>query len=113
MNDLQKVSADLSNRAMKFILSLQTLRHIDLDSFEAILDCIKSASEILKRQENVPKAFLKDLRIVSKTLRAEAPHFGDEASTLLKMAERLEYLFDLILLGESQADRKPGVPRFS
>jgi hypothetical protein len=25
----------------------------------------------------------------------------------------LEYLFDLILLGESQADRKPGVPRFS
>ncbi|HWG87181.1 MAG TPA: hypothetical protein VN679_05315 [Candidatus Acidoferrales bacterium] len=112
MKDLLQVSADMSQRVTGFLIPLQTTRRIDLDSLEAILDSAKSASELLKECEQVPKALMKDLRILSKALRAEAPHFGDNASILQKAADRLDYLFDLILWSESPMDMKPGVPRF-
>lgn len=94
-----------------FLLQIQTARTLDVQGFERLdVDCKKLAYE-LKSQPFVPKAVLWEIRAAAKIMRAESKYIEKERDVINGMADRLEWTFDLILLGESHDDRTPGVPR--
>ncbi|MFC5743194.1 hypothetical protein [Dyella tabacisoli] len=111
MTEVNTMREDLKERLFRFLLPIQTERYVDHRAFEDVISRADDAARLLKSYELVPKALLNDLHATSKVLRAEALHIKSETGAMLKMAERLEYVFDLILLGESLEDRIPGVPR--
>jgi len=94
-----------------FLLQIQTARTLDVEGFERLdVDCKKLAYE-LKSQPFVPKAILWEIRAAINIMRAESKYMERERDVITGMADRLEWTFDLILLGESHDDRTPGVPR--
>lgn len=113
MSDVRRVQEGLKEQLFKFLLPIQTERYVDRRVFEVVIELANDAARLLKSSELVPKALLNDLHSASKVLRAEAPHIKLETDAMIQMAQTLEFLFDLILLGESKDDRVPGVPRIT
>ena len=65
----------------------------------------------LKDVDLVSKTMLKDIYSLINAAEAEAPHCRGSENRLTEMAQRLRFLFGLILIGETPDERKPGVPR--
>lgn len=111
MNDIDDVFCELTDRVSCLLIPLQTGKGIDQAAFESLEQCARNLARKLKGSELLPRSVLKELKVTIGVLRAEAQHAGNEAPSLLRMSDRLEMLFDLILRGESPDDRAPGVPR--
>jgi len=94
-----------------FLLNVQTVRVVDAAAFEKVDREAAELARTLKGQSLVPKSLLNELRSAIKVLRAEAPYMGGGRNDLVRMADKLEMTFDLILIGETPEDRVPGVPR--
>ena len=111
MTEMREMHEDLRERLSRFLLPIQTERHVDHRAFEEVIARANDAARLLKSHELVSKVLLNDLHMASKVLRAEAAHIKSETEAMLKKAGRLEFVFDLILLGESPEDRVSGVAR--
>ena len=115
MNDINHINLKHGNAVreavFKFLVPLQTTRVIDRAAFEELFQAVKSLATELKRHDLLPKALLNEVHTTSKVLRNEAPYFRGETTELEGMANKLELVFNLILLGEGMEDRVPGVPR--
>jgi hypothetical protein len=110
-SNLDLVQEQLKEKIGKFLLSIQIDRTVDFPAFQEVDAQAKLLARLLKSQEYVSKSVLNELHMTTKVLRAEASHIKGEEKSLIKMAEQLGMTFDLILLGECQEDRIPGVPR--
>lgn len=93
------------------LVPLQTARVLKREAFEELAAAIKILARQLKGHEVVPKSLLNEIYRAMQVLRNEAPYFKGEAAILENMANQLEMTFGLILIGESDEDRIPGVPR--
>lgn len=111
MNDLELARKKFETCIGDFLLSIQTNRIVDHEAFREVDAQAKNLARLLRDKETVSKSLLNGLYTASKILRAEAPYLGGETSSVIKMADQLELIFDLILRGECPADRVPGVPR--
>jgi hypothetical protein len=111
ITEMREIQEDLKQRLFRFLLPIRTEHHVDRRAFEEVIARANDAARLLKSHELVSKALLNDLHMASKVLRAEAAHIKPETEAMLKMAGRLEFVFDLILLGESPEDRVSGVAR--
>ncbi|RVP47330.1 hypothetical protein [Sinorhizobium medicae] len=94
----------------KFLQKVQTTRTLDVAQFGRAETALASIADGLQHNDLVPKGFLNELRTAVRILRAENEHFGDRRQ-LGQLADRLDYIFDLILMGEIPGDRVPGKPR--
>jgi hypothetical protein len=101
---LQRFDTDIGH----FLLAIQTVRVVDVAAFQNIDGEAAELARLLKGQSLVPKSLLRVFRAAIKILRAEAPYVQGR---LVEMADRLETIFDLILIGECLEDRVAGVPR--
>lgn len=111
MSDLDSARESFKEKASAFLLSIQTMKVVDSQAFQEVDAKAKLLSRLLKDRELISKSLLNELHMAAKILRAEAPYVKGQSATLIKMAEQLELTFDLILRGECQSDRVPGVPR--
>lgn len=101
----------LSEAVTAFLVPLQTTRTLNQDAFSLLLAESKQLAKLLKEHKLIPKIFLNEIYGSIQTIRNEAPHFKNERATLEGMADQLEYVFALIMIGESDEDRNPGVCR--
>jgi hypothetical protein len=111
MNDLNLIQERLKECVGKFLLSLQTTRVVDRETFAEIDRQCRLLARALKGHELLPRAALNELHVATKIIRAEAPYIKNETSALVEMANQLEYTLSLILLSECHDDYVPGVPR--
>jgi hypothetical protein len=111
MSDFDILEARFRVHLGQFLLSIQTVRIVDVEAFQEIDRESEELALALKGHPLVPKSLLNELRTATKVLRAEAPYVEGKKNLLIKMADRLEMTFDLILIDECYGDRVPGVPR--
>jgi len=115
MNSIEDITTIHGNAireaVTKFLVPLQTTRIIKRDAFEELANAVKAFAKALKGHDLVPKSLLNEIYTSMQVLRNEAPHFRGETATLEDMANQLEMVLGLILIGESPDDRVPGVPR--
>lgn len=110
MSSIESVAAELRSSGAELVMALQSTKEIKQQAFERLDRASRELSLLLKGSEQLPRQIVNDLYITAKILENEAPYSQD--STLVQqMAYALYMTFDLILLGESHEDRKPGVPR--
>ena len=102
--------AAFSQEIGEFIYKIQTARKLDANQFRRAEIALTSIAEALRHTTLLPKSLLNELRTAIRILRAENDHFEDRHQ-LGQLADKLEHLFDLILMGETPADRVPGKPR--
>lgn len=95
----------------RFLLQIQTARVLDASSFARLEADGREIAWQLRGQPLIPKSVLHEMRTAMKILRAEAPYMPSDQRAMNDMADRLEMIFDLILVGEDHSDRTPGVPR--
>lgn len=94
----------------EFLLDMQTIRKFDADKFSIIKENANRIAVLIKDDKLVSKALLNEFRTAVRILRAESDT-SSQRDKLSESADQLEMIFDLILMGESVDDRKPGVPR--
>ena len=111
MSDFEVSQEQFRTDLGQFLLTIQTVRMIDVRAFQRVDHEAAELARALKGQSLVPRSLLNELRMAIKILRAEAPHIEGGRNELLTMADKLEMTFDLILKGETLEDRVPGVPR--
>jgi hypothetical protein len=111
MSDFDILQARFKVHLSRFLLSIQTVRIVDLEAFQEIDREAEELALALKGRPLVPKSLLNELRTATKVLRAEAPYIEGGKNPLVKMADMLEMTFDLILIDKCNGDRAPGVPR--
>jgi hypothetical protein len=83
----------------------------DEKAFDFIHAEVESLCYRLKDVDLVSKTILKKIYSLINAAESEAPHCKGSEKRLVEMAQRLRFLFGLILIGETPDERKPGVPR--
>lgn len=111
IKDLKFHQERLNDLAGKLLLPIQIERNIDILMLAEFISIAKELARILKGCELIPKSTLNVLNMTKKALHAEIPYLRSNADSAIKMTNEIEYIFDLIILGECCEDRVPGVPR--
>ena len=112
IDDITTIHGNAIREAVtKFLVPLQTTRIIRRDAFEELSNAVRALARALKGHDLVPKSLLNEIYTTMQVLRNEAPHFRGETAALEDMANQLEVILGLVLVGESPDDRVPGVPR--
>jgi hypothetical protein len=106
-----EIGNELREVITRLIVPLQTRGPIDLVAFERLHSLTVELMRLYKGQDAVSKSLLREIKVAAKIIRAEAPYRAKEENVLEEMARKLEWNFDLLLLGEVPEDRRPGVPR--
>jgi hypothetical protein len=110
-SDFDKLENRFKEELGDFLFQLPPVGVVDVAAIPRICEAAEEISRALKGEPLVSKSLLWDFRATTKILRAEAPYMREHTERLIEMADRLEGIFDLILLGESPEDRVPGMPR--
>lgn len=95
------------------LVPLQTAGVVDRARFSALLSAVAAVAAQLKGTDLISKSLLREIVTTAKVLRAEALHLPDEGAALVRVADELDVLCDLILADETPDDRRPGVPRIT
>lgn len=111
MNEIETIADNLRQEISNFLVPIQTSKVIKKNHFQSILSAVELLASQLKGIDLVSKSLLNEIFVTVKILRAEASHFGSDEATLIDMAGKLEYVFELILKDETSDQRQPGVPR--
>lgn len=114
MIERHRLSDEFLEKQLYLLRSITQDRKIgerDEKAFDFIHAEVESLCYRLKDVDLVSKTMLKDIYSLIETARAEAPFCRGAERRLVEMAERLQLLFGLILIGETPDERKPGVPR--
>jgi hypothetical protein len=110
MTELDRVSAELRKAIFDVRLPLQTTKELNFSAFDRLERYAAELATLLRGSQQVPREIVNELYTTAKALSNEAPYAKDQA-LVAQWASNLYMTFDLILLGESHEDRKPGVPR--
>jgi hypothetical protein len=106
-NQVQRFEEKLAELLIK-VQTKQRFESASIDELNAEMNDIAASA---KAQQLLPRKLLWAFRTGTKVLDAEIPYIKTNANELTQLASRLEYIMDLILLGESPSDRISGVPR--
>lgn len=107
---MEQLDSQIRAAASKLLIPLQTTRAVEPEAFAELAALTKTFAGALRDRDMVSKSLLNEIYTTIRVLRNEAPHHT-EPSVLVGMADQLEMTFSLILLGETPADRTPGIPR--
>lgn len=111
MNPIEIAARRFSESAFDAILPIQTMKGVSRPKLEMLHDATCSLTTALKGKAEISKALLNEVYSTIQVIRDEAPHQKADQEYLESLANRLEYCFGLILLGEDHSDRKHGIPR--
>lgn len=112
MSEIEIFADDFRQKISDFLVPIQTSKFVSEEKFRAVQQALELVASKLKDRDLVSKSLLNEAYVTIKILRAEAPHFNkDESMAIVNMANKLEFIFDLILKNETTDQRKPGVPR--
>ena len=106
-----EIAPELREAVTQFLIPLQTMQPTDVRAFERLHTLVIELMRSYKGIDRVSKSLLNELYSVPRIISAEIEHRPTERLVLEEMAQKLEYCFGLLLLGEVPEDRKPGVPR--
>lgn len=106
-NQVQQFEEELAD----FLNTVQSKQEIRSSSIESLNKAMNEVAISAKAQPLLPRKLLWAFRTGTKVLVAEIPYANTNANALKQFSSQLEYVMDLILLGESPSDRVPGVPR--
>jgi hypothetical protein len=109
--DIAAAFEEYEELAGRFLLSIATVRVLDVAAFDRIDAIGDELARLLKGHNSIPRPILHSMWTTPRILRAEARYFAGMEKVMDEMADRAEFLFDLIILGEDRGDRVPGVPR--
>jgi hypothetical protein len=98
---------DLERGATERLLASESF---DTAAFRALLDHLSRKAEAIKDDYVISKQVLRSLRNAASAIRNQAPYVPLARDNLV-LADKFEMLLDLMIIGESPADRVPGVPR--
>jgi hypothetical protein len=98
---------DLDRGATERLLASESF---DAAAFRALFDHLSRKAEAIKDDYFISKQVLGSLRNAASAIRNQAP-FVPLARDNLALADQFEMLLDLMIIGESPANRVPGVPR--
>lgn len=107
MSDLSNDINELKREISEFAVRLQTIREVRSDRFDAVVGRIGSITRHLQGVDSLPRDLLNELYFFGQVLRNEAR----QNEALSPMADKVEFLFGLLLKGETPEDRVPGRPR--
>lgn len=110
MNEINSLEKQLHERITNLIVPIQTEGVIDDTAYISLLSIVNDLSSVLLNKELIPKSVLNEIFVTIKILRNESLSLK-KSPLLEEMANKLEYLFELILKGETSEQRVPGVPR--
>jgi hypothetical protein len=111
VNNFDKLFRQFQESLGKFLITIQTVRTVDVAAFREVHREASELARVLKAQPLLPKSLLNELRVATKILRAEAPYLEGARNDVEVMADELETTFVLILKGVGPEDRRIGVPR--
>lgn len=115
MTDINEIITTVGPRLREavsnFLVPLLTTRVVKKDAFEELAASAEMLAKLLKGHDLVPKSLLREIYGSIGSLRNEAPYFKEQSATLVDMSNKLEWTYYLILIGECNEDRVPGVPR--
>ena len=106
-----EIAPELREAAIQFLGPLQTMQPIDVRAFERLHSLAVELMHTYKGNDRVSKSLLHELHTLPLIISAELQHRPADRLALEQMAQKLEYCFSLLLLGEVPEDRKLGVPR--
>ena len=106
-----EIAPELREAVTQFLIPLQTMQPIDVRAFERLHALVFELMNSYKGSDRVSKSLLHELYSVPRIISVELAHRPTERQVLEEMAQKLEFSFGLLLLGELPEDRKPGVPR--
>ncbi len=110
MNGVESVAAELRSSGAELVMALQSTKEIKQQAFDRLDKASRELATVLRGAELLPRQIVNDLYITAKILENEAPYSKDE-ELVHQMAYTLYETFDIILLGESHDDYRPGIPR--
>ena len=106
----EQLSVRLREAIFDVQMPLQTTKTLDASAFERLNDLVNQLAQLLRGSIQLPRKIVNELYGTAKALENEAPHSKDPRVGM-DWSAKLFLTFDLIMLGESHDDRKPGVPR--
>jgi len=110
-NISNELIASLQKAVTDFLVPLQNSRVVKRDAFDKLLLVSHECARQLKGTETVSKVLLNELYVTFQIIQREAPYLKHEEAILYQMANKLEFIFALMLRNETEGDRVPGVPR--
>ncbi|WP_175131457.1 hypothetical protein [Achromobacter pulmonis] len=110
MSGIEGVAAELRSSGAELVMALQSTKEIKQQAFERLDRASRELAILLRGAEQLPRQIVNDLYITAKILENEAPYSKDN-ELVRQMAYTLYKTFDIILLGESHDDYRPGIPR--
>lgn len=111
MIELEAIEERIKESVGRFLLDLQIAKSVNEHEFENIDRLSREAARLLKSERMVSKAMLNELYLFVKVTKAELPYMKVSSLNLEEKIKTIQFTFDLILLGESNDDYQPGVPR--
>jgi hypothetical protein len=106
-----EIAPELREAVTQFLVPLQTMHRVDVVAFNRLHDLVVELMHSYKGSDLVSKSLLHELYSVPRIIFGELEHRPTDRQVLEQMAQKLDYCFSLLLLGEVPEDRKPGVPR--
>jgi len=106
-----EIGPQLREAITQFIVPLQTMQPVNVAAFERLYALAIDLLHCYKGKEYVSKSLLNELHTSVKIIVAETAHRAKERQVMEDMASKLQMCIDLLLIGETPEDRKPGVPR--
>ncbi|WP_241047424.1 hypothetical protein [Achromobacter xylosoxidans] len=110
MIGFEAVAEELRSSGAELVMALQSTKEIKAQAFERLDKASRELAGLLRGSEQLPRQIVNDLYVTAKILENEAPYSKD-SELVGQMACSLFMTFDLILLGESHEDYRPGTPR--
>lgn len=110
MNELLDAMERFKTELGATLFRVQSERSVDVSSIQPIEMLAADVAALAKSHPMLPKSMLNEFRTAIRILRNEAAAIPRPA-TLIQLADALDVVFDLILMGETPQDRVPGRPR--
>lgn len=111
--DAQKrILPELREAVSAFLYPLKTTRVVNREAFARIESLISDATRVCKADEFLAKELLREIYLTARSTESEEEYAAlPDRQALQAIREKLDFLFALLILGESPEDRVPGVPR--
>lgn len=108
--DFEQTFQEMSRHMFDVVNGVQECREIRPAAFKQAESLGHELTRVLRGRDMVPRKILLALNTAAGILENEAPYSQDEQG-VRAISQSFRRIFHLILNGECQDERKPGVPR--
>lgn len=109
MNEKNELSMHLKQKTTDAIYPLILEIKIEKFALEQLVFFLEESTRVLKNDRFIDKEILQEIVSSSISIKAEAERV--DSIFLKEIGNKLDKCLNLIIIGESIDDRKPGVPR--